>query len=302
MTTNPNRTSPPATPSGAPRVRVLVRSTLRCTTRSATNRRRAQELAWEWVGSKWPRLLPPASALAKDSFECSLPGQELSASVGADGADWTLSIAHSERSNGRIWMTQALVADDGDADLIGVQTSCTEVARAPLVVAPPRVLGLWVEHLDLDDGGYPVIAEARAVDEPAQVDAFCRHVLSERRTLPVIALTNNPRTRYYGVDPRGLAEAVRGMAHVACISASMAAAVTRRLGEEFGPVSGAARIYAPGFDERARTEDHPLVRPAPRNADPRVNETGAFRRRLLQGVCAMSVGLASHSAHFAQHA
>ncbi|MEO7338184.1 MAG: hypothetical protein ABIV63_16550 [Caldimonas sp.] len=287
-------------PPGMPKVRVLVRSTLRCAEHSPNNRRRAQDLAWAWVGAKWPRLLPPASDLKKDSIECSLPGQELSATVGPDGTDWTLSVAHSERGGGRIWMTRALVADDGDADVIGVQTSCTEVARSPMVIAPPRVLGLWVEHLDLNDGGFAVIGEARNVDDSAQAGSFCNHVLSAQRTLPVIALMNSPRSRYYGVDPRGLAEAVRGMAHVACLSSELAGDVAQRLGENFVPVSGAARIYVPGFGADARPEDHPLLRPAPRDADSRVNDAGAFRRVLLQTVCALSVGAPAHGARFAK--
>ncbi|MGS0757813.1 hypothetical protein ACVBEH_25990, partial [Roseateles sp. GG27B] len=119
-------------------------------------------------------------------------------------------MAHSERDGARTWMTRVLVAEDGDADVMGLQTSCTDLPFAPLVVAPPRLLGLWVERLQLEDGGLAVLGEPREVSDDDQLDAFCRHVMSERRTLPIIALANSPHSRFYGVDPRGLAEAVRG--------------------------------------------------------------------------------------------
>ena len=169
------------------------------------------------------------------------------------------------------------------------RSSCSDLADAPLVVAPPRLLGAWVQRLDLRDAGVAVLGEARDVDNPAQLAAFCDHVLSAKRTLPVIALTNSPRSRYFGVDPRGLAEAIRGLAHVACLSPEMAAEIPMRFGKDFTLVPGAARIYAAGFNPDAIPQDHPLVRDsAARNDDP-----GAFRRLLCRKICALSVTAAT---------
>lgn len=270
-------------------MRAVVRSTLRSAVHSNTNRRRAKELAWEWVSAKWPRLMPSASDLDSDHIERSLPGQELSVTTSGGGSVWTLSVAYSERRGTRTWMTRARVADAAGADVMDLQTSCSEPVDAALVVAPPRLLGVWVECLELEDGGVPVLGKPREVNDSKQLAAFCDHVLSGTRTLPVIALANKPNSRYYGVDPHGLAEAVRGLAHVACVAPDVAAAVKGRLGESFGLVAGAARIYAPRFDANATVAENPLIRnsaPVSASAAP---DAGAFRRLLCRRVCAMSV-------------
>ena len=291
----PQNLSLPAPKSPAPArarngLRHVVRSTLRSAVHSGSNRRRAQELVWDWVGAKWPRLLPSPSEMERSHFAYAVPGQELSVSTSGDGSVWTLAVAYNERCGTRTWMTRAVVADAGDADLIALQTSCTDVPDAPLVVAPPRLLGAWVERLELEDGAVAVLGEPREVGDEKQLGAFCKHVLSTERRLPVIALANRGNSRFYGVDPRGLAEAVRGLAHVACLAPSVSASVVQRFGVEFGVVPGAARIYAPGFDSNAVREDHPLVRDNKNtNADGK-QDAGAFRRLLCQKICAMSVG------------
>ena len=274
---------------GPPKVRAVVRSSLRCAAHSPANRRRARDLVWRWVGSKWPRLIPPTFELERDFIERAAPQQELMVAGSGDGLSWTLLLAHTDGKGDRTWMIEVQVGDAGGADLLRVQTSCAGHSNSPLVVAPPRLLGLWVEHLELDDGGVPVIGEPRAVDSRQQAQAFCSHVLSGARCLPVIALSNSAHSRYYGVDPRGLAEAVRGLAHVACLSPDTSSIVTQTLGRDFGPDSGAARIYAPGFNPLAAQDDHPLIKPVRRRVEAPLGDPGSFRRFLVQRVCAFSV-------------
>lgn len=282
QTQNPNNFSQAKSPAAA---RVVVRSTLRSRVHLLNNRRLAQELVWQWVQAKWPRLVPPPSDMERGHFERALPGQAVSVSTSADGMVWTLAVAHDERGGARTWMTRAQVADAGDADVLGLQTSCSDPGHTPMVVAPPRLLGTWVERLELEDGGIAVLGEARDFRSPEQLTAFCDHVLSGRRRLPVIALANKPGSRFYGVDPRGLAEAVRGLAHVACLAPDLYAHVKDRMGETFGVVPGAARIYAPHFSAQDSAELHPLVRD---NTAPTAKDPGAFRRLLCQQVCALS--------------
>lgn len=286
----PRRTLTPA--RSMPGLRHVVRSTLRSAVHSRINRRRAQELVWEWVGAKWPRLMPSPSEIDAGHFESSVPGQELAVSTTSDGSVWTLAVAYNERRGPRTWMTRAVVADTGDADVMGLQTSCTDVPDAPLVVAPPRLLGAWVERLELEDGAVAVLSEPRDVNDSAQLAAFCQHVLSGERSLPVIALANRPKSRFYGVDPRGLAEAVRGLAHVACLGPNVSASVADRLGHDFGVLPGAARIYAPGFGATAGPQHHPLVRDA-KAVGAQFDDAGAFRRLLCQKICALSVDTAT---------
>ena len=269
---------------------VLLRSVLKSPTHSHANRRLAKDIVWSWVGAKWPRLMPSASSLERSHIDCTLPGRKLSVATSEDGATWTLEVAYDERDSSRTWTTKAVVADTGEVDLLAVQTTCFDVP-ATRVVAPPRVLGSWVQRLDLDDAGVPVQGEARVVEDEAQLRLFCDHLLLGARTLPVIALANKPGSRYYGIDPRGLAEAVRGLAHVACLPPEAVTAVRDQFGRHLAPVPGAVRIYMPGFSAGSGANDHPLIRnqpPADADGDATL-DPGAFRRLVCRRLCALSV-------------
>ena len=273
-------------------MKVVVRSTLRSRVHSSANRLRARELAWRWVGAKWPRLLPSASDMACSNFTRSLPGQELLVSTNADASVWSLSVAHEERNGRRTWMTRVEVTDAGSADVVGLQTACTDVPDAPLVVAPPRLLGDWVEGLDLEDAGLTVQGAPREVIDQWQLDALCDHLLAPDRKLSVIALVNRPQSRYYGVDPGGLAENLRGLAHVACIAPHLTDDVAHRLGGDFAVMHGAARIYAPGFHGNAASSAHPLIKDAGTTTAGQPDDPGALRKLLRKKICALSVSAA----------
>jgi hypothetical protein len=135
------------------------------------------------------------------------------------------------------------------------------------------------------------------VDDQVQLEAFCDHLLLDKRALPVIALTNKPDSRYYGVDPRGLSEAVRGVAHVACLTPAMAADASRRLGKHLAPVPGAPRIYGMNFNPAAIPKDHPIIRPRVAAMAADVKDPGALRRLLCQRVCALSVSATGGHSH-----
>jgi hypothetical protein len=272
--------------------RVMLRSTLRSLRGSPINRRNARDLTWAWVKAKWPSMQITPQDRELREFSCALPGMELAVATSGNGAVWSLTVAHSERDGARTWMTRAIVADSGEVDTLDVQTSCTEAGSGPLVLAPPRLLSMWVEKLALEDGGLPVLGEAREVEDEEQLDAFCRHVLSKQRRLPVIALTHSPRSRFYGVDPKGLAEALRGMAHVAFLPSHMGDEVAERFGADFGLLAGAARIYDAGFGPQAEPAAHPLIK-NPRSVKAVENEDpAAFRRLLCRRIFEMSVNAA----------
>ncbi len=231
--------------------------------------------------------------MALPSFERALPGQELLVRTldnEPDGVStWSLSVAHSQRASSRVWMTRVQVIDTGTTDELRLQTACTDIPESPLVIAPPRVLGDWVDALDLQDAGLAVQGAPHEVIDRWQLDSLCDHLFSNERKLPVVALVNRPQTHYYGVDPQGLSENLRGLAHVVCIAEHLAPNVESRLGSEFGVVQGGARIYTAGFNSNADRRAHPMVRDAsPRGAE-RQADPGAFRRLLRRKICAMSV-------------
>lgn len=132
------------------------------------------------------------------------------------------------------------------------------------------------------------LGEPREVNDESQLQGFLAHVSSPPRTLPVIALAHRPQTRFYGVDPRGLATAVRGLAHVICLDPAIATEVAEQLGPRLGVVPGAARIYSSKTPLTANPHDHPLLRNT-RAVGNAQDSAGAFRRQLCQKICAMSV-------------
>lgn len=284
----------PVAHDGLASVQTVVHSALRCTQARPANRRRAQDMAWRWVGSKWPRLLAAVADTDAEHVHVALPAAELAVHNNPALNSWTLEVAHRERDGARTWRTRAHVAPHGAADELTVTTSCTALHEAPRVVAPPGVLGLWVERLPLEDGGYAVLSQAREVTDDEQLAAFFDHLLAPQRRLPVIALSHQPRSRSFGVDPQGLAEAVRGVAHVAWLTPATSAAVAHRFGAGLAPVAGAARVYAPGLQDGIdgvsnSPFQHPLWFDNRAPGTPRAAAPGAFRRLLCQRICALSV-------------
>ena len=280
------------------RVQPVLRSVLFGTQSSVAQRRRAQELAWAWVGSKWSRLFNAVEDRSAPAVHVAQSGAELQAGSSDNGQTWSLSVAHRERDGGRTWLTRADVgtqrAETGDVDVFSIVTACTPLDEPPRVLAPPGVLHLWVDRLGLDDGGVGIVGEAREVLDDEQLNAFFQHVLSPQRRLPIVALCHQPRSQYYGVDPQALATAVRGVAHVACLTTQTCEAVRLRWGQELAPVAGAARLYLPGFHMGMATalpnlELAPLWRDPRPPGTPRSVEPGAYRRLLCQRRCGLSV-------------
>ena len=280
------------------RVRPVLKSALFSGRSSSSQRRLAQDLAWHWVGTKWARLLAAVGDRLAPEVHVMHAGAELQAAVSPDGQGWTLAVANRERDGGRTWMTRAEVktqhGPDGALDVFTVVTACTPMADAPRVLAPPGVLQLWVDRLGLDDGGVGIVGEAREVSNDDQLDAFFRHVLAPQRRLPIVALCHQPRSQYYGVDPKALATAVRGIAHVACLTTQTCHDVRARWGAGLAPVAGAARLYPPGFATGMASAVHdtelaPLWCDPRLPGTPRAVEPGAYRRLLCQRLCALSL-------------
>ncbi len=276
------------------RVKPVLRTVLAAKASSIAQRRLAQDLVWHWVGTKWPRLLQAVPDRERPSLKVEAAGAELRVDSPGLGS-WCLSVAHRERNGGRTWCTQAGMSVEptaaGEVNVFSVQTACTPLDQPPPVLALPGVLPLWLGRLDLDDDGCAVQGQALEVAEDDQRDAFFQHVLSPRRTLPILVLSHQPRSFHFGVDPKALALAVGGLAHVACLTSAIRADVARRWGADLAPVPGAARLYRPGFtpDNNARPECAPLWRDPRPAGTARSTDPGAYRRWLVQKVCETSV-------------
>jgi hypothetical protein len=276
------------------RLQPVLRTQLQNTDSSAIQRRQAQDMAWQWVGAKWARVLHAVDDRYAPEIHVVQAGVELQVVSRDKDHSWALSLAHRDRDHGRTWLTRAAVAvhrgEAGDVDLFSVETTCTAMEPAPRVLAPPGVLKLWVDRLGLDDGGIRVSGKASEVSDDSHLEAFFRHVESAHRRLPVLALCHQPRSRYYGVDPQALATAVQGLAHVACFTPQTSAAVQARWGQPLAPVAGAARLYPPGFaDADLNEEPAPLWRDLQPLGTAETVEPSAYRRSLCQRLCAWTV-------------
>jgi hypothetical protein len=257
---------------------LMVCSTLKSRAHTAANRRKAQQLAWRWIGEKWPRLGSGSMDLSSGRLERSCPGARLIVSTANEGAVWMAEVIAVARDS-RQWRTRVVVADGADADVLAIQTGCSQIEPAPATVAPPKLLAAWSEGLDVHDANEPALGEPWWVAGEAEVDHLLTHLRSKERALPVIALANKGPSRYYGVDPQALAKAMQGMAHVACVTQEARLSLAKRLGTRLAPVQGAARIYGAGFGGDAAPRDHPLVR----------QPSGAsFRQMIVRCVCAVS--------------
>ena len=266
----------------------LVRSVLRTKQGSPKTYRLAQELVWKWVRARWPRLVPCVVMRENMEFSLELAGRAVSSSVAPDGACWTLEVTHVENGSDRVWKTQAVTAQGQHAHVLALQTSCTESDSPPAVVAPPRFLAEWTEHLELEDAGVPVTGVPMPVADSAQLDALWAHVVAPSRALPVVALTCKRNSRYYGIDPRNLAQALQGIAHVRCLTAEAAAHAADKFGKGFAPVPGALRVYAPGCDVAS---PHALIR-IPGTSGNEPGEASFVRKRLCRDVCAIGASAA----------
>jgi hypothetical protein len=268
---------------------IVLRTVLKSPTHSDENRRVARDVVWSWVAAKWPRLMPPRPQQDSRQYQCVLPGRSLRTATSSDGSAWTLELSYSEREGGCTWTTRTAIADVGDADVVAVQTSCT-LPEGQRRIAPPRVLGRWVERLRFDDAGAAVQGMPRIVTDEHQLASLCDHLTASDRTLPVIVLANKPNSRYYGVDPQGLAEAVSGLAHVACVTPDAIAVLAERFGRKLAPAAAAVRVYLPGFAASAESSAHPWIRPAASGeALEGASGAAAFRRFVCRRVCELSV-------------
>lgn len=264
---------------------IVVRTLLRSSRPSHHKRRIAKDLVWSWVARRWPRLMPDRSQQEAAELQRAAPGRSLRVVSSEDGATWALEVCASER-DGTAWTTTALVADTGEADMLALETRFQGTSETR-VVAPPKLLASWVQRLPLDDDGIAVSGEARSVEEAQDVETLCRQLLQPGRRLPFVVLANKPGTRYYGIDPRGIAESLQGLAHVACLAPTAVAALTERFGRRLAPAPAAVRVYLPGFDAEDASNAHPVIRPRKpaAEADPAVNEATAFRRYVCRRVC-----------------
>lgn len=245
--------------SKVPRVRYVMQSFLASAKHSEENRAEARTRVLDWARHHWPGLIPP-QAYEGMAFEHDQAGLRIAATSNTDGTLWAFRSEHLGDLS-RNWVTEAVIADLGVVDGLGVRNSCSTLGSDPVPTSSPRFLRDFVASHNLLDAEFPVKAASHLVADGASFEEFLGLLLSPDRVLPIVVLTQLPDTTDYAINPTKLARDTQGLAHVFCMLPNATFDLTDRLGRKLSVFDGAVRTYYPGFSEEADPWQHHLVFP-----------------------------------------
>lgn len=222
-----------------------------------------RESVLAWARSKWPELFA-----GRDAGEAGFEGRGESSRVqvahGRRGSSWWFRGVRPDLTGSRLWETRILFVGEEERDLLLVGTGYFGDADARVLVAQPAFVCPLVEHLPFDDGGYPVCTTPRHVLDDAALANFRDHLLSPRRTLPVLALGAHPtssesrdRDEARLPDARSLARRLCGLAHVVSLGPLVLGRLERWLESELALQAGEARLFLPALEESPGPRRHP---------------------------------------------
>lgn len=243
-----------------PRLRYVMQSFLPSTKHTEANRADARTRVLDWARGKWPGLVPPAAYDGK-AFEHDQAGLRIAATSNSDGTVWAFRSEHLDSHESRTWVTEALVADLGPTDAFGVRNSCSTLTGESIPSTSPRFLRDFVAHHSLADAGIPVTATLHFIAGTGELEKFLSLLMSQDRSLPVIALTQLPQGNDYAIDPAKLARDTQGLAHVFCLPPGMTFGLSDHVGKTLSVFHGAVRTYYPGFSLDSDPRRHHLVFP-----------------------------------------
>lgn len=245
-----------------PRLRYVMQSFLASSKHTESNRAKARTYVLDWARGKWPGLIPPHAYEGK-AFEHDQAGLRIAATSNLDGTLWAFRSEHlgSDSNESRTWVTEAVVADLGPTDALGVRNSCSTLSGEAIPASSPRFLRDFVAHHSLVDGGVPVSAVSHFVEDMNSFTRFIALLLSPDRSLPVVVLTQLPHGTDYALDPAKLAKDTQGLAHVFCLTPSMTFGLSDQIGKTLSVFHGAVRTYYPQFSVESDPWQHHLVFP-----------------------------------------
>ena len=229
-----------------------------------------RETVLAWGARRWPDLFDGRNEYATDDLETELGSALVQVTSPRDsGLAWSFRGIRPGLTASRLWETRVLFLSQGDQDLLFVGTGYLGQTDAPVAVAQPGFLCGIIDHLPFDDGGYRICTEPRQVLNDAAFASFRDHLLSPRRTMPVLALGSSPawgEARDWADsgtgDARSIARGLCGLAHVVCLGPLVLSKLESWLGSELAVKVGQARLFMPGLgDGSAGAADHPLFLP-----------------------------------------
>lgn len=236
---------------------------------SGYSREYVREMVLTWAARKWPELFIGHSA-CEPNFESRTPSGDVKVTSTNHGSyTWSFNGRHPEKQADRHWETRVLVVGNDDQDLLVVRTGYyLGDSSFHGLVAQPRFVPLLIEHLDFNDGGFPVCAWPHLVANAAAFENFYDHLTSLQRTLPILAVGASPLSRAVlndferpSMDAWALARQVCGLAHVVSLGTPGSATLRERLGTAMEVCPGEARLFMPRVDSVA-PEQHLRFVPA----------------------------------------
>lgn len=245
-----------------PRLRYVMQSFLASSKHAESNRTEARTRVLDWARSKWPGLIPPHAYEGK-AFEHDQAGLRIAATSNIDSTLWAFRSEHlgNDSNESRTWVTEALIADLGPTDALGVRNSCSTLSGEDIPSSSPRFLRDFLAHHSLVDAGVSVSAVSHFVEDTISFNRFMSLLLSPDRLLPIVVLTQLPHSNEYALDPAKLAKDTQGLAHVFCLPSAMTFGLSDQVGKTLSVFYGAVRTYYPGFSVEANPWQHHLVFP-----------------------------------------
>ena len=241
----------------APR-RYVMQAFLPTGSNAVINRENARNIVLKWATKKWGRRLPP-NAFLENNFDFDDAGLRIATCISEDGGLWAFRSEHIDSNEPRTWVTEAVVADLGNSDAIGVRNSCNLGRGLEIPATTPSFLRDLIINIGLIDAGVRVSHQIIYIEDRASLDAFLKLLLSNERRLPIILTSTMTNKGDASFDAVKLAKGTIGLAHVYSISTLMGLALKDILGKPLSTFNGAVRTYYPGFNIDSEPSRHHLV-------------------------------------------
>ncbi len=217
-----------------------------------------------WAIGRWPEVFVGRSA-CDPNFETHSASANVRVTTTNSGSyGWTFRGRlpdGSERSHREI---RVVVTGDAGRDLMAVRTGHFGDPEVNAVAGQPQFLQTIVDHLDFDDGGFPVLATPRKVMTGDTFENFYEHLMSARRGLPILAIGHSEglsekRGGANGpfLDAHSIARLLCGLAHVVSLGSDTSSRLERRLGQGMGVCAEEARLFMPALGKTPGPQGHP---------------------------------------------
>ena len=205
------------------------------------------ELAWEWLEQKLgvERPASPAGTVAPRA-DCEIRWGLLSDDTTGERL---ASIAVLQGGTNR-WVTYVWMGEQDGRAWGAIRSG---PVPEPGVVAPvqfnagrPRLVEAWINSLVVVRDGHRLTEKPRLV-RIDHVDALVSFIRSERRQLPIVAITSTDENSLPLVDDRKLGRHLAGLAHLVVVHPDATGRLRDALGATHAVWDGAVRIWWPGF-------------------------------------------------------